>query len=61
MDGYQFIVTAETGISFIMNQSRKTVTDLIEFKEIKVAKHFFEVPKGYTEETIQRCWMIQDG
>jgi hypothetical protein len=37
----------------IMNQSRKTVTDLMEFKERKAAKHFFEIPKGYKEEVLE--------
>jgi len=36
-----------------MNQTRKTVTDLMEFKEKKVPKRFFEVSKGYTEATLQ--------
>ncbi|MBC2716991.1 MAG: DUF4412 domain-containing protein [Desulfobacteraceae bacterium] len=36
----------------IMNQSRKTVTDLMEFKDKKAPKNVFEIPKGYTKETL---------
>lgn len=33
----------------MMNQTRTSTTELIEFKEKKAPKNLFQIPKGYTE------------
>jgi len=37
----------------IMNQTRTSTIELIEYKEKKAPKNLFQVPKGYTKKTIQ--------
>lgn len=37
----------------IMNQTRTSTTELIEYKEKKAPKNLFRIPQGYTKKTMQ--------